>query len=201
MRFRQSPAVFLVSLVVTYIATVNSYALQKTASDTLLDQHNADNPDVQMPMEKRAVPLSLNGDLRMLARMLFASQRRRRVDQYANVRQQMTELGKRNGNDPFGKVREDSIGNEQDSPELRVQHTKLRPAFSKFQEEESDALQNLHSISPMANLNGDDLQKRGQRLSINGALSSLADMLEASGRRRLAEELAVNKERLLKLGR
>lgn len=40
-----------------------------------------------------------------------------------------------------------------------------------------------------------------QRLSINGALHSLSDMLASSGRTRLSEEVSSNKNRLMHLGR
>ncbi|XP_033727426.1 uncharacterized protein LOC117316767 [Pecten maximus] len=204
MRF-QNKSVLFVSILMIYITTVHTYALEKAASDILLDQHNAENQDVQTSFEKRAMPLSLNGDLRMLARMLFASQRRRRVDQYASVRQQMAQLGKRSSDPPFDKDEEDSMRNGQDeTPQLTEHQTKVKPAISKFQLVSTDELKNLqklHSRPSLGNDNVDEFQKRGQRLSINGALSSLADMLAASGRRRLEEELAVNKQRLLKLGR
>ena len=40
-----------------------------------------------------------------------------------------------------------------------------------------------------------------QRLSVNGALSSLADMLAASGRQRMMSEMAMNRQRLFGLGK
>ena len=47
---------------------------------------------------------------------------------------------------------------------------------------------------------GEIISKR-QRLSVNGALSSLADMIAANDHRRLREEVASNHQRLLGLGK
>ncbi|XP_060081028.1 uncharacterized protein LOC132560376 [Ylistrum balloti] len=197
----QNVPVFLIGLVMIYLPTANTYAFEKTASDTLLEQHNSGKPDVETNIEKRAMPLSLNADLRMLARMLFASQRRRRVDQYARVRQQMSTLGKRSGGHSLGMNDRDPIGNGQEMSHLAEHVVQNTQRASKYEHVSDDDIENAHQKLSLLDTNAAELQKRGQRLSINGALSSLADMLAASGRRRLEEELAVNKERLLKLGR
>ncbi|OWF50045.1 uncharacterized protein LOC110450948 [Mizuhopecten yessoensis] len=197
----QNNHLLLVSLVMIYCTAVNTYALDKTASDILLEQHHSGNSGVNVPFEKRAIPLSLNGDLRMLARMLYASQRRRRVDRFASVRQQMSNLGKRSGGVQHDKDNDDPIRNSQDTSIRTEQQTQIRSTVPDYRLVSADGYQNVHPRSSLAYEDPEEFQKRSQRLSINGALSSLADMLAASGRRQLKEELAVNRQRLLKLGR
>lgn len=172
-------------MLVLYYAAVNTHVLSSDGSDALANSQQAHSPDVDVSVDKRAIPLSLNGDLRSLARMLFSQQRRRRVDQYAQIRQQMIDLGKRAGYLPVSDdVMRTKSDDEERSSRLET-NERLRPILEK--------------IRPVKF--PETIQKRIQRLSINGALSSLAGMLAANGRQQLQEEMAVNRARLLKLGR
>jgi len=77
-------------------------------------------------------------------------------------------------------------------------HKKLIDLGKRNGLNENDADEYRHAESSEPGYSA--LIKRG-RLSINGALQSLSDMLASSGRNRLSEEVSSNKNRLLGLGK
>jgi hypothetical protein len=139
---------------------------QPTASSNLV----ADS----FTMEKRG-RLSLIADLRSLARMLEAHQKRyvESKSPYDSIRKKLYLYGKRSTLPEKQVLEDDSSEAPEYSPlDSSTTSEKLPIRFNKR-----------------------------QRLSVNGALSSLADMLAANGRQRMMSEMALNRQRLYGLGK
>ncbi|KAK3088672.1 hypothetical protein FSP39_022207 [Pinctada imbricata] len=113
-----------------------------------------DSPEVS----KRTY-ISLNGDMRSLAKMLMRHYGnrsvKRPVENYTSLRKKLYALGKRDAKPTLRDLLKDWI----------------------FK------------------------QTKRQRLSVNSALASLADMVSADGHRRMKEEMSSNHQRLLGLGK
>lgn len=149
------------------------------SADSFILQDQDNQPDLSeadsIPVEKRA-RLSLTADLRSLARMLEAH-RKRFIESrfpYDSIRKKLFRYGKRSSlpeRPEYNEGEERSNAVDSEFPNLKV-------------EEEL----------PIYN-------RKRQRLSVNGALSSLADMLAASGRQRMMSEMAMNRQRLFGLGK
>lgn len=119
--------------------------------------------------------LSLTADLRSLARMLEAHRKRFVASRspYDSIRKKLFAFGKRNS---LSQRQMYSDDHSDDVNELPILNARV-----------SEEL-------PISNV-------KRQRLSVNGALSSLADMLAASGRQRMMSEMAMNRQRLFGLGK
>lgn len=126
------------------------------------------------PMEKRG-RLSLTADLRSLARMLEAHRKRyiESKSPYDSIRKKLFLFGKRS----------------------------IMPERQLYDEESSEAPEYSPLDSSMTSEEFPIRYHKRQRLSVNGALSSLADMLAANGRQRMRSEMALNRQRLYGLGK
>ncbi|XP_062578240.1 uncharacterized protein LOC134240153 [Saccostrea cucullata] len=126
------------------------------------------------PMEKRG-RLSLTADLRSLARMLEAHRKRYLASRspYDSIRKKLFKFGKRN---TLPERQLHDVESSEESGDL-----------AQYSSKTNDELP-IYTI-------------KRQRLSVNGALSSLADMLAASGRQRMRSEMEINRQRLFGLGK
>lgn len=146
--------------------------------DAFILQDQDNQPDLSeadsIPVEKRG-RLSLTADLRSLARMLEAH-RKRFIARfpYDSIRKKLFRYGKRS---PVPETLEYNEGEDRSNA--------LDSEFPSLKVEEESPIYNI----------------KRQRLSVNGALSSLADMLAANGRQRMMSEMAMNRQRLFGLGK
>lgn len=147
--------------------------------DAFILQDQDNQPDLSeadsIPVEKRG-RLSLTADLRSLARMLEAHRKRFIASRfpYDSIRKKLFRYGKRS---PVTKTLEYNEGEDRSNA--------LDSEFPSLKVEEESPIYNI----------------KRQRLSVNGALSSLADMLAANGRQRMMSEMAMNRQRLFGLGK
>lgn len=147
--------------------------------DAFILQDQDNQPDLSeadsIPVEKRG-RLSLTADLRSLARMLEAHRKRFIASRfpYDSIRKKLFRYGKRS---PVTETLEYNEGEDRSNA--------LDSEFPSLKVEEESPIYNI----------------KRQRLSVNGALSSLADMLAANGRQRMMSEMAMNRQRLFGLGK
>lgn len=115
--------------------------------------------------EKRLGQLSLNQDLKTLARLLETQQVRRT----SGTRQRLKVIGKRG---------------------------RLLPAYFPM------FLHRFYERSQKGSVDDSEGSKRGgPRLSVSGALSTIADMVEAQSRRRMFRQMAANRASLTGIGK
>ncbi|XP_061178528.1 uncharacterized protein LOC133187180 [Saccostrea echinata] len=148
-----------------------------TCAESYILQEQENQPAGSSNLEEGSLPmekrgrLSLTADLRSLARMLEAHRKR-----YIASRS------------PYDSIRKKlfKFGKRTTLPE--------RQLYDEGGSEESDDLSQTSDELPIYTI-------KRQRLSVNGALSSLADMLAASGRQRMRSEMEINRQRLFGLGK
>ncbi|KAJ8322363.1 hypothetical protein KUTeg_000834, partial [Tegillarca granosa] len=172
-----------VLIIFTLCIAADSYAIRDSNGADLMSKGEALSiPEISRP--KRAMPFSMNNGLRSLARMLFTQQQRRswKAPSLASINHaKLFRLGKRS------QIIDQKSTNENDRY-YGIGETRNDVGGD-------DPIQNGYQSE-----NEMGFDKR-QRLSVNGAMATFAEMLAASGQQRLREELESNKQRLLGLGK
>lgn len=172
-----------VLIIFSLCIAADSYAIRDFNGANLMGKSEALSiPEISRL--KRAIPFSMNNGLRSLARMLFTQQQRRswKAPSAASINHaKLYRLGKRS------QLIDQKSTNENDGY-YGIGKTGNDVGLD-------DPIQNGYESA-----NEIGFQKR-QRLSVNGAMATFAEMLAASGQQRLREELESNKQRLLGLGK